>query len=545
MIRNFERLKDGPFDLLVIGGGVYGAWTAMDASLRGLRTALVDRGDWACATSSASTKLIHGGLRYLEQLRLDLVHASLLERRRLAGLAPHRVTPLIFGIPMHEQDRVGVLKFKTGLWLYDKMAGEGQPVPPHERLSREKTAERWPFLDARRLRGSFLYGDCQTDDARMVLDVVDGACRAGAVTVNYAEAVSLMFEKGRAAGAVVEDRAGKGAAEVRARVVVCAAGPWVSNLAASHAVESGVRFSRGTHLVLPALPTDDALLLLSRRDSRIFFIVPWYGKSLVGTTDSPFAGSPDEVAPTAEEIDYLLEEANLHLAGAGWRRESVIGAFAGLRTLKNEPGSSLSQTTREWSVLEPKPGLLVSVGGKYTTARLDAGRLVDRVLAALGLPSAGSAPTVSALLPSTPKSEFRQWRKEILARARSGGLSSCCAESLIFRFGIGAERILAGVENAPEAGRKLAEDLPFLRGEIEYSAKNEMVVHLNDLLRRRMPLVLLRRPDRLLAEAVARTVAPSLNWSKRRQADEVRRLMDRWTAPWLGAADQAPAAEPG
>ena len=532
MIRDFNQLRGGPFDVLVIGGGVYGAWTALDAALRGLKVALVDKGDFACGTSSASTKLIHGGLRYLEQLRLDLVRTSLEERRELTRIAPHRILPMRFLIPMYEDDRVGPLKLRTGLWLYDLMAGRGQPVAPHTRVSLSDAAARYGFLEQRRISGGFTYGDCQTDDFRLVLDVLDGAQQVGAAVVNYAKAISLRATAREVSGAVVQDLVTGATVEIAAAVVVNAAGPWVPWVSDTQRLSKLIRFSKGVHLVLPPLPTREALLLMSRADQRIVFVVPWYGKSLLGTTDSAFDDHPDRVAAAAADIDYLLAVANRHLQGVGWDRDAVIGAFAGLRALRADAHSALSQVSREWSLIAPKRGLLVSIGGKYTTARLDAARMVERCLERLKRPVAdGSPPTTGYTLPSTPRADFAQWRRHALAQAMKTGLDKSTAEALLGRYGIWTEKIVAAVAASPELAGRVVPDLPFCWAEVLYSLRHEMVVHLEDLLRRRLPLTILHRPDPAIARRAADMAAAELGWGAADTEAEIDHLMARWILP--------------
>lgn len=531
MERDFHRLHKGPFDVLIIGGGVYGAWTALDAALRGLEVAVVDKGDWASGTSMASTKLIHGGLRYLEQLRLDLVRSSLEERRQLSIIAPHRIVPLTFFIPIYDGNRVGPIKLKTGLWLYDLIAGKGQPVPPHERINRQESVAAYPFLDSENLSGGYTYGDCQTDDFRLVLDIIDGARHAGAVAVNYAKAVSLISQGRKVCGAIVQDLMTGATAQIQAQVVVNAAGPWAPLVDDIHLLSSYVRYSKGIHLIMPPLPTKNALLMMSHTDNRIFFVVPWYGKSLLGTTDSPFSGQPDLVRVEADDIDYLLTEVNRHLKGIQWRKEDILGGFAGLRTLQNEPGKPLSQVTREWSLIEPRPGLLVSIGGKYTSARVDAAKMVENILALIGRPSTAAAPTTGYTLPSTPRADYKTWRKIMVQEAMAAGLDHQRAVFLAMRFGTAASDVLGLVQERPDLSCPIHPDLPFIRAEVVHCARHEMALRLEDLLRRRIPLVILARPDRNLAGEMAALASPEMGWSQEEIRNEVSHLMSRWTLP--------------
>jgi glycerol-3-phosphate dehydrogenase len=298
-----------------------------------------------------------------------------------------------------------------------------------------------------------------------------------------------------------------------------------------HILSSHIRYSKGVHLVMPPLPTKDALLLMTGHDDRIFFVVPWYGKSLVGTTDNEYAGHPDHVRVEAGDIDYLLSEANTHVKGAGWDRNAILGAFAGLRTLQNEPGKPLSQVTREWMLVEPRPGLLASIGGKYTTARLDAAKMVSRVLALLDRPNNAAPPTVGYSFPSTPKADFKAWRKQWIPRAMASKLAYDMAAFLMLRFGTAASRVLDLIQQDPELGRRIAPDLPFCRAEVIHCARHEMAVHLEDLLRRRIPLTILSKPDPALACEIAELAAPEMGWSTTDIQTQVARLMAHWSLP--------------
>jgi glycerol-3-phosphate dehydrogenase len=372
--RDFDRLRQGPFDLLVIGGGIYGAWTALDAALSGLRTALVEKGDWASGTSSVSSKLVHGGLRYLEHLRFGLVRKSLRERALLASLAPHRVRPARFIVPLYRSGRVGPLRLRAGLAVYDLLSTGDRPGGRTRRLGREETLRAYPFLQESGLVESLSYGDAITDDARLTLEVVEAAMQNGATALNYAEVVGPLSADNCAGGAVVRDLAGDVSLDVSASVVVNTAGPWVADIAGCAGVTGRLRLTKGVHLLFPPLPVEDAFLFLTRQDARVLFLIPWYGRTLVGTTDTGYGGDPETVSVTAADVDYLLTELSHVLRGGTWGRSSICGATAGLRTLLDVPGTEPSALSREWRLLEPAPGLLVSVGGRKKAA----GRCADR-----------------------------------------------------------------------------------------------------------------------------------------------------------------------
>jgi glycerol-3-phosphate dehydrogenase len=526
--RDFKRLKEESFDVLVVGGGIYGAWCAYDAALRGLKVALIDKSDWAGGTSSASTKLIHGGLRYLEHLRLDLVHTSLEERKRLALLSPHMVQPLKFFVPIYDESRVGPLFLKTGLVLYDLLAGKGQPVPGHQSVSRRMTLSRYPFLKPVDLERGFTYGDCQMDDARFALDVVRGAAGVGAVAVNYVRATKLLMLEGRVAGAHVADQLTQKRLCIKAKVVVNTAGPWISTLGEGHVMKQMLRLSKGVHLVMPALPTGDAMLLMTRRDNRVFFMVPWYGRTLLGTSDADYEGDPDKVAVTARDVDYLLGEANRYLGDRVWDKSSVLGAFAGLRALVNQPGKSASDVSREWSLVEPKPGLMVSIGGKYTSARADAAKMVDRIAAMLDLPPVRETPTATRLMPSAPTGNYKTWRQSARRLNIRVGMDAETANLSIIRHGTAVNELRKLIRKKPSLARRIVADLPFCRAEIVHCAINEMVVHLDDLLRRRIPIMILMQPDQVLVQKIADQLGPLLGWNAATKQKEIENVMGLW-----------------
>ncbi len=345
MKRDFSSLHGG-FDLLVCGGGIYGAWTAYDAALRGLKVALVEQGDWAGATSSASSKLIHGGLRYLETYDFKLVRKALRERRMLLQVAPHRVWPLRFGVPVYSDSRNGTLLLKAGLTLYDALAGfPGEPMR-HHHFGYEDFSWHFPFLEEAGLRGGFTYGDAQTDDARLVLELVAGAMAHGAVCVNYAKLVAWNEERGQVCGATVLDVESGVTTQVRARQCVSTAGQWT---AAAEQGRAWCRLSKGIHLVLPGLPANEAILLTAKEDGRVFFVIPWYGRTLLGTTDTDYRGDVERVVVDGDDVDYLLAAANHYLKTA-WTKQDVVGSYAGLRVMKQSDAGHPSDASRDWEL---------------------------------------------------------------------------------------------------------------------------------------------------------------------------------------------------
>lgn len=534
MQRDFSSLTQGGLDVLVVGGGIYGAWTAYDAALRGLRVALVERTDWAAGTSSASSKLVHGGLRYLEQLHLGLVRVSLRERRRLVELAPHRVSPLRFVIPAYRGGRVGRWRWRLGLTLYDLLAGRGQPVAPHEALSTTALHERFPFLREDGLLGGFSYGDCQLDDARCAVEIVDGASGVGVVAVNRAEVTAILRDGERVVGAVVVDRETGAAVDVRAAVTIDCAGSWSAGLGAAEPDESPrTRLTKGVHLVMPALPVAEAFLLLSRVDGRVFFLIPWYGRTLLGTTDTPYAGDPDRVGVETADVDYLLDAANTFTTLA-WQRRDVEASYAGLRVLPNAPGAP-TNVSREWSLATRAPGFLMSVGGKFTTARADAARAVDQVMRSIQR-EPGARPTALRPFPWAPTGGYDTWLQGATTRGVAVGLDRETALTAAARFGSRVDTLQALIADRPELAARLHSELPFCRAEVVHAAEHEMARTLDDILRRRIPLTLLTRPDAPLLADAAALAGDALGWTAERRQAEVGGLLHATDEQWTQIA---------
>lgn len=522
MNRDFGRLEKGPFDLLIIGGGIYGAWIAFDATLRGLRVAMVEKRDWASATSSASSKLIHGGLRYLEQYRFGLVRKTLAERKLLLRLAPHRVRALRFVVPLYGDARVAPWRLEAGLWIYDRLGGRRRRMPRYRRYDRRSLLRRWEFLEANGLKCGFTYPDGGMDDARFVVELVDGAVEEGAVAVNRARAEELLLEGGAVVGARIVDEEDGGSLEVRAGVTLNCAGPWSQSLVHKSVpdVPGFSRLAKGIHLVLPPLPSDDAFLLLSRRHGGVVFLIPWYGRTLVGTTDTDFEGDPEQVVANGDDAAYLLQLANRSLAGAPWSETDVLASFAGLRTLPASPGSSSSSVSRELAIEEPIPKLITPVGGKYTSARADAAIIVDRTLDCLGS-YRGPTRTDKTPLPWRPSGSYRRWASEIMARGLEWGLPESALLSWQRRYGTRIERLFELVAERPELIEPIEPGLPFTLAEAVYAVREEMARDLEDVLRRRIPLLLLSRPTQVALFQVADVIGTELGWTEERKHDEV------------------------
>lgn len=521
MQRDVKALQADGFDLLVIGGGIYGSWLAFHAACAGRKVALVDRSDWAAATSSASSKLLHGGLRYLERYEFGLVKKSLHERRELSRLMPHQVRSLRFLLPVYRHSRVGRWRLKAGLTIYDLLAGSDQPVGRHTGFSAQQLCQQEPALSANELTGGFSYGDCGTDDGRMVLEIVESAIQSGAVACNYVSAQHLLTENGRVTGATLRDQESGESFDVSASVVVNAAGPWVFRQFGLESETPRVRLTKGVHLVMPRL-SDHAVLLTAKQDGRVFFLIPWYGRTLLGTTDTDFEGDPDSVRVEAQDVEYLLQAANDYLQ-VQWTVDDVCSAFCGLRTLQNDPQQTASGVSREWAIQEVRPGLLTSVGGKYTSARVDAAEAFRLVQAHLpdGRFSAGSTRSMAWY----PPERYEEFERRMLVTASQAGLDSATAAAGVRRFGARFQDILKLVQDDADLGARIVSDLPFCRAEIVHAAKHEMARTLVDVLRRRVPLMVLTCLSEEMIRDAAQLMASVTGWTDDQQQQQVQQVL--------------------
>ncbi len=513
MSTELARLAEERFDLLVIGGGIYGAWSAYDAALRGLRVALVEQADWGAGASCASSKLIHGGLRYLEHLHLGLVRKSLAERALLSRLAPHRVRPLRFVLPVRPGARPGRFQLAAGLALYDLLARGEQPSGKRRSLDALDLKALCPFLSVEAGTRAFEFGDCVTDDARFVIEIVTGAAAAGAVVASRCPAQRLLRANGRIAGAEVLDVESGSIAQVRAAVVLDATGARAGQLRdAPSGAAPLVRMSKGVHLVLPALPTQHAVLLVSRADRRPIFLIPWYGRTLLGTTDTDFRGDPESAQPERADREYLLSETKDALDGGGWRDEDVIASFAGVRALRHERSGRSADVARDWSLRSPEDRLLVSVGGKYTSARADAQEAIDRVLTILGRRVAGH-PTETTPTPWAPPGELDAWIAATCAEGRALGLDPETALGVAMRYGTSVDRLFAIVRSAPALAARLSPDAPFCAAEAVHAVRHERARSLQDVVRRRIPVSLICGADSPAISHAAQLVQAELHES--------------------------------
>ncbi len=516
-------------DLLVIGGGINGAGVARDAALRGLRVVLFDKDDFGAGTSSRTSKLVHGGLRYLEHGALRLVWEACRERRILLQQAPHLVRPLPFVFPLYEDSRFPPWKLRAGMWLYDLLA-TFRNVRPHRMLHPEH-AGAWPDgLRRDGLRTLALYYDACMDDARLVLANVLGAQAAGAGTFNYVGVTRLLLHGGRVGGVEVEDSLSGERREFRAPCVVACTGPWTNALLAGlPGTPQPLAPTRGTHIVVRPL-VKHGFTLAAGADGRVFFVLPWLGLTLVGTTDVASADDADEVTPTAAEIDYLLAETNRFFPEARLMKSDVIAAFAGLRPLLRADGSASSRP-REHALLEPLPGLLCVLGGKYTTYRAVAEQVVDRVQSQLQRRHpcrTAQLPLPGGDLPWGAREhwqEGRAWRQEVVRLVAASSLDTPTVEHLLRTYGSRAAPIAALAGQEPAAARRLCPHLPHIEAEVRFALREEMALQLEDWFYRRSRTAYQPCHGLEALERVAELFAAELGWTEAEGAAASARLL--------------------
>ena len=518
---SLDALAGDPFDVLVVGGGINGAGIARDAAMRGLRTAVVERADIASGTSSRSSKLIHGGLRYLEQGHVRLVLEAVRERERLRRLAPHLVRPQEFIFPIYRGGPFGRLKLAAGLWAYDLLAGL-QNVRRHRMLGRGGVEAAEPALRRDGLSGAGQYWDCRTDDARLVLETLLAAASEGAVVVSYAEVAAFVTEGGRITGARIVDRVGGDEILVHARVVVNAAGPWVDRVAALDAPSAPrLRLTKGVHVVVPRdrVGNRAAVVLHAVADGRVMFVIPWGPQTLVGTTDTDHAGGPD-VPPTVEREDvaYLLDTVNHYFPAARLAPHDVLNAFAGLRPLVAPRGRAMlspSSVSREQDIFASASGLISIAGGKLTTYRLVAAAVVDRVLDALR--AAGDARHFPrSRTGDVPLPGGVETPEKIVAAtlSRDGhGIAPAVIGHLADRYGSRLDELLRLIAADGALADPIVPRLPDPRAEVVEAVEEEWALTLEDVLRRRTQVALRdESAGTTAADEVAGLMARALGW---------------------------------
>ncbi|KOT49747.1 glycerol-3-phosphate dehydrogenase [Streptomyces sp. NRRL F-5755] len=519
-------MAERELDVLVVGGGVVGAGTALDAATRGLDTGLVEARDWSSGTSSRSSKLIHGGLRYLEMLDFALVREALKERGLLLErLAPHLVKPVPFLYPLThkgwERWYAG-----SGVALYDGMSvssGHGRGLPVHRHLSHKRALRVAPCLKKDALVGALQYYDAQVDDARFVMNLVRTAALYGAEAANRARVVGFLREGERVVGARVQDVEAGGEYEVRARQVVNATGVWTDDTQAliGERGQFHVRASKGIHLVVPKDRIHSTTGLILRTEKSVLFVIPWGRHWIVGTTDTDWDLDKAHPAASSADIDYLLEHVNSVLA-TPLTRDDVEGVYAGLRPLLAGESDATSKLSREHTVAHPVPGVVVVAGGKYTTYRVMAKDAVDEAVHAL---DQRVAECVTEDTPLVGAEGYKaMWNARAQTAARTG-LHVVRVEHLLNRYGALADELLDLIVTDPALGEPLAAADDYLRAEVVYACTHEGARHLDDVLTRRTRISIetFDRGTRSAREC-AELMAPVLGWD----ADQIDREVQHY-----------------
>ncbi|MEY4282534.1 MAG: hypothetical protein RL467_90 [Actinomycetota bacterium] len=507
------------FDVLVIGGGVNGVGAALDAASRGLKVALIESQDIAAGTSSRSSKLIHGGLRYLEQYDFKLVREALHERELLVStLCPHLVKPVGFLFPLTE-------KFKertyvgAGLALYDALRGFQRGMPWHKHLSQKQINEIAPSLRPDIIMGAIKYFDAQVDDARHTLSVARTAARHGAIIATGVSAESLIRNGKRVVGVNARDLISGERIAIKATVTVMCAGVWSDELHANFDLKPGynVTMSKGVHIVLPgsAIKSDAGIIL--KTPVSVLFIIPWADKWIVGTTDTPYTGDRAEPFANREDVQYIVDQANRVLTPQ-IKIDEIIGVYAGLRPLvANNKGSVTTKLSREHTVDRPAPGFVSIAGGKYTTYRIMGRDVIDLAVNELRKLSPES---VTEKLPLIGADGYFALVQQIERIADESGLDSQTVTHLLNRYGSLISEILDLIKEVPSLAKKIDSNLPYLKAEIYYAVSHEGARSVDDVISRRTRIAFEAHNQGLdLADAIAEIISPVLGWStKERKA---------------------------
>jgi glycerol-3-phosphate dehydrogenase len=507
-------LKNDEFDILVIGGGINGAGIALDAASRGLKVALVEMSDFAGGTSSKSSKLIHGGLRYLEQYDFKLVREALQERELMVTtLAPHLVKPVSFLYPLHE-------KFKertyvgAGMALYDALRGFKRALPWHKHISQKELSEVAPSLRLDLITGGYQYFDAQVDDARHTMMIARTAAKYGAIITTRTSCKSLIREGRKVQGAVIVDTESGEEITVKAKCTIMAAGVWTDSLYDSFGIKPGyrVRMSKGAHIVVPGSAIKSNTGVIIKTELSVLFIIPWGDKWIVGTTDTDYNDDPAAPLATREDVNYILAQANRVLEPK-LDKSQVIGVFAGLRPLvSSDPDSATTELSREHVVDHPVPGFVTIAGGKYTTYRVMSEDAVDSAVSDLMRIVPDSCTEGLAIIGADGYSVLLNKADDL---ASDYGVSSSAILHLLERYGSLFHEVLEPAILDKNWSKPIVESLPYLRAEILYAVTHEGARSIDDVLSRRTRISFEASDQGTSAvEEVGEIISKVLGWNK-------------------------------
>lgn len=535
------RLISETFDLIVIGGGITGAGVARDAASRGMKVALVEARDFAEGTSSRSSKLIHGGIRYLENLEFGLVFEALSERRLLFEIAPHLVHPLRFVLPLYKGDRIGMFKMGLGMWLYDALSLFEAPEL-HERLSSEESLERLPLLRKSGLLGSYVYSDAYMDDARMVLETLRSAIALGATCINYVSAEDAELVEGKLASIGCKEMISGRSFRIRARHVISTVGPWTDMVAPRLVGEwrNILRPSKGVHLTFDRnrLPLKQAVVMAADQQKRIVFGIPRHEMVIVGTTDTDYEGDPADVTTTAKDVDYLLKVTDEYFPEAKITAKDIIATYAGVRPLIRDEAETESKTSREHLILKDPRNVTFIAGGKYTTYRRMAEQAVEAALESFPLELQIRFARNDTKRPLNPWATIGKMGEALRLAptwAKEFKMELSDVETLVGRHGFEALKILENNAHVKFGSRELSSEERFWVLEAQHAIRTTMCLHLIDFYARRTHLFL-ARPDHGLIHInlLSEVFASELGWSdsKRQEEEAALRLYMRRELGW-------------
>lgn len=528
MESRFADCANSDFDLIIIGGGIIGCGAARDAALRGLRVALFEKEDFGYGTSSRSTRLIHGGLRYLEMLDFGLVRQDLREREILLRIAPHRVRPLPFLVPFYHQSFFYRAKLRLGMALYDLLSYD-KSLPKHRILSREETLRCEPGLSPEGLQGAALYYDAQANLPELLcVDNVLDAAAHGAQIYNHAEVIDLLREgNGRVTGIRARDTRTGETSEARAGAILNISGPWLNAFLGrfTPAARPLLRLTKGIHFTAPSA-SQNALVLFSRQDGRLFFVIPWLGYAWVGTTDTDFDSDLDAVHATQEDVYYLLDSVRPILPNADWN--TIYYSNAGVRALvrNRRPNARESEVSRKHGIIahtaeEKLEGMVSVLGGKLTAYRDIAREAVEAAVRQIPAhPSLAACETGRRPLPGGEESNLEKVREQAVAEAANFGLTAEQAGHLVFLYGTRYAALLRRIEQNSRLGERLSELYPDVRAQVVHAVETEFARTAGDFLMRRSMLTFTADQGKAALPNVVEIMGELLGWNADRKATE-------------------------
>lgn len=547
MKRNLEQMAQESFDLVIIGGGISGACVAWDAILRGLSVALIEKSDFGAATSAATSKLAHGGLRYLKNLEFDLVRESLRERRILEQIAPHLVIPLPFLVPTYKDSPNNRVMLYPGMVFYDLLSFDkgwlddpDRKMPRFKSFTAQQVRDMEPGVETNGLTGGVLYYDGQIiSPDRLTLSFLTSAASRGARLANYAQVVDLLMEDKRVLGVKVKDNINQSEHEIRGKITVNCSGPWADLVLGMTKTKTDkhVLRSQGIHIVTRKIVGNNALVLLTPT-LRHYFVIPWRGLTLIGTTDTKYEGDPDTYHVTEEAVAELIQEVNASYPGGKLTRDDVMYAYGGLRPIVEKDTQVDSyKASRKYEIYDHKKdegleGLVSVIGGKYTTSRYLGKQITDLVVKKLK-DNVADSQTDHIPLAGGNISIFRDFLANLMESAPSG-ISDITLEYLANHYGTLTRNLFDLVRKNPELGEPLGESRPDIAAQIVYAARNEMAQTVLDVALRRTGVGTIGHPGRDVLEKIADLMAAELDWTDEQRAKSLDQADDHLKRAGIG-----------